>query len=81
MRKRKSQPPELAPLRIRLTLDRGLAAYIRAYVKAVGIYGDERETIIAMVRNEVIRFTESQHIRAAIMPHLPRNIQRAWKGR
>lgn len=67
------------PLRIRLTFDDGLAAYIRALVASpVGIYGDERETIVYLVRSGVIKLFESEVYRNAMMPYLPKDIQRAW---
>ena len=48
-------PVERKPLRIRLTLDDGLASYLRALVASpVGIFGDERETIICAVRTFLI---------------------------
>jgi len=73
------EPIDRAPLRIRLTLDDGLAAYIRAIVASpIGFYGDERATIIFMVRQQIIQHTESPVIRDAIMPWLPVDIRRAW---
>jgi hypothetical protein len=50
-----TQVPRRRPLRIRLTLDDGLASYLRALVASpVGIFGDERETIIYAVRTFLI---------------------------
>lgn len=70
-----------APPRIRITLDDGLAAYIRAMVKGVRIYGDERETIIYLIRDALDRRTESDALLQMMMPHLPQDIQRAWLHR
>lgn len=78
---RNKQPKALsrAPLRIRLTLDERLAAYIRAYVAAVGIAGDERETIIFLLRSAVWESFRGG-IAEAMMPYLPEDIQAAWGG-
>lgn len=69
------------PLRIRLTLDAGLAAYVRAYTKGVGLYGTERETIVAFVREGINRRCEGDVLLEKMMPHLPPDIQRAWLHR
>lgn len=69
------------PLRIRLTLDSGLAAYVRAWVKGFGIPNNERDAIIDMVRDTVLKRLESETLREMMIPHLPRDIQRAFKGR
>jgi hypothetical protein len=66
------------PLRIRLTLDEGLADYVRAYAK-VGLQGpDIRETIIWCIRSHIIDLIEKQFWREAFEPHLnkPYNVKR-----
>lgn len=70
-----------APLRIRLTLDSGLASYVRAFVKGIGIYGDERGTIIHMIRQAVQEDAKSDNLLSHLMPHLPARIQLAWLHR
>lgn len=66
------------PLRIRLTLDRGLAAYVRAHVKGIGIAGSERETLVFMIRDCIVRDCENQVLCHLMMPHLPPDIRAAW---
>jgi hypothetical protein len=70
-----------APLRMRLTLDDGLASYLRALVNGVGLYGDERETAIYLIRDGLIDRFKADGFRAAMMPHLPDDIRRAWGDR
>jgi hypothetical protein len=70
------------PLRIRLTLDKGLAAWLRALCASpVGIFGDERETIIYLVRNGMRELAESEAFREAITPHLPEEIRKHTRKR
>ena len=68
---------ERKPLRIRLTLDDGLASWVRAYVKGIGLYGDERATIIAFVRRAIIEDSANDGFRSCMLPHLPPDIRRA----
>ena len=68
-----------APMRIRLTLDDGLAAYIRAYAAGIGIAGNERDTIIFLLRGAMTKSFRGG-IAEAMMPYLPEDIQAAWGG-
>lgn len=70
-----------APLRMRLTLDDGLAAYLRALVNGVGLYGNERETAVFLIGDGLSDRFKSDAFRAAMMPHLPDDIRRAWGDR
>lgn len=74
------------PLRIRLTIDDGLAAYLRAWVNGIGFAGDERETIIYLLRSKINddfthRNADGQRVfRDMMFPWLPKDIQAAWKA-
>ena len=77
--KRAHRKVKRAPLRIRLTFDAGLAAYIRAQAKF--LYGSERAAIIALVRSQIIADTGKDGLLQCMWPHLPPDIQRAWRHR
>jgi hypothetical protein len=70
-----------APLRIRLTLDDGLASYVRALVASpVGIFGDERDTIIFATRAFMIdKMAPGNGFRDPIIDHLPADLQKQWR--
>lgn len=68
-------------LRVRLTLDRGLASWIRAYHEAYGLHATIQETIIYLVRSAIIERSRNEASRKLLMPHLPADIQRAWGRR
>jgi hypothetical protein len=70
----------LKPLRIRLTLDAGLAAYLRALVNGVGIHGDERETLMFLIRDGIVKRMESEGMRRLMVPHLPADIRQHWSA-
>ena len=74
---------ESGPLRIRLTLDDGLASYLRALVASpCGFFGDERETIIYFIRSALIDMMKSgSGFREPIIDHLPPDLQRPWRKR
>lgn len=67
------------PLRIRLTLDAGIASWLRALCASeVGIFGDERETIIYFVRSSLIDLTKpSSGFHDPVVRHLPPEIRKA----
>lgn len=73
------------PLRIRLTIDSGLAAYLRAWVCGIGLAGNERETIIYLLRCRLNDDFEHRNnngdrvFRDMMFPWLPKDIQAAWK--
>lgn len=71
---------ERKPLRIRLTIDDGLASYLRALVASpVGIFGDERETIVYALRTFLIdRMCKDSGFRDPIMRHLPPDLRKLW---
>lgn len=74
------EPIQREPLRIRITLDDGIASYLRALVKCpFGIFGDERETIVYLTRSGLIKLWESPSYREAMLPYLPQDIQDAWR--
>ncbi|MBA2412691.1 MAG: hypothetical protein H0V63_07675 [Burkholderiaceae bacterium] len=67
------------PLRIRITLDDGIASYFRALrASPFGIYGSEQATAIYLIREGLISRFEQPIYRDAMMPHLPDDIQKAW---
>lgn len=70
---------ESKPLKIRLTIDAGLAAYIRAEAKI--LYGSDRAAIIALLRNAIQTDIRSDGWLLALYPHLPPEIQKAWAHR
>lgn len=74
-------PVKTGPLRIRLTIDDGLASYLRALVASpCGIFGDERETIIYFVRSALIDMLKPDNgFREPIIDHLPIDLQRVWR--
>lgn len=69
------------PLRIRITLDDGLASYLRALCASpVGIFGDERETIIYAVRSFIIDLTKpSSGFFEPIVRELPDDLRKVWE--
>ena len=71
---------ERAPLRIRLTLDDGLAPYLRALCASpAGIFGDERETIIFAVRTFLIdKMKPGNGFFEPILRELPEDLQKVW---
>lgn len=73
-------PVKRAPLRIRLTLDDGLATYLRALVASpAGIFGDERETIIYAVRTFLIdKMAVGNGFREPILRQLPDDLRKTW---
>jgi hypothetical protein len=75
-------PVKRATLRIRLTIDDALASYLRALVASpVGIYGDERETIIFALRSFMIDHMKAgSGFREQIMRELPDDIRSAWEN-
>lgn len=76
-------PTRREPLRIRLTLDSGLASYLRALCESeAGIFGDERETIIYAVRSFIQDLMKKESgFRAPITAHLPPDLQKMWRDR
>ena len=68
-------------LRLRLTVDAGLAVYLRALaMSSVGIFGDERKTIIYALRSFLIDLTKpGSGFRDGMFPHLPPRLQKLWK--
>lgn len=68
-------------MRVRVTVDAGLAPYLRALVASpVGIFGDERETIIYALRTMLIDLTKpGSGFREGMFPHLPPRLQKIWK--
>ena len=68
------------PLRIRLTIDDGLASYLRALVASpAGIFGNERETIIYFVRSALIDMMKPDNgFRQSIIDHLPADLKKLW---
>lgn len=59
------------PLRIRITLDEGLADHMRGYA-SIGIHGDLRETIVYCIREHIIGLMHHEAWRTIIEPHLNR---------
>lgn len=76
-------PAERRPLRIRITLDDGLAPYLHALCESeAGIFGDERETIIYAVRTFLIdKMAKGNGFRKFIIPNLPPDLRRHWEER
>jgi hypothetical protein len=68
------------PLKITITLDDGLASYLRALCKSeVGIFGDERETIVYALRTFIHeKMLATSGFRNNIIRHLPPDLQKAW---
>jgi len=68
-------------MRVRVTVDAALAPYLRALVASpVGIFGDERETIIYALRTLLIDLTKpGSGFRDGMFPHLPVRLQKIWK--
>lgn len=71
-------PVERRPLRIRITLDDGLASYLRALCESeAGIFGDERETIIYAVRTFLLDMMKKDSgFKPHIVKHLPGDLRR-----
>lgn len=66
-------------MRIRLTFDDGLAAYIRAQAKV--LYGTDKAAIVALVRRSILEDCKSDNLLEWMYPHLPADIQQAWAHR
>jgi hypothetical protein len=68
------------PLRIRLTVDAGLATYLRALVASpAGIFGDEGDTIIYALRTFLIdKMTIKNGFREPIIRELPPDFRKRW---
>jgi hypothetical protein len=75
-------PTTREPLRIRLTLDDGLASYLRALCKSdMAIFGNERETIIFAVREFLLsKMTKGNAFRESIIDNLPDDLQAHWRA-
>jgi hypothetical protein len=69
------------PLKIRLTLDKGVASWLRALCASeVAIFGDERATIVYFVRSSLIDLTKpGSGFREPVIRHLPKEIREAMK--
>lgn len=74
-------PKKREPLRIRLTLDSGIASYLRALCESeAGIFGDERATIIYAVRGFIQDLMKKDSgFRAPIIRHLPPDLRHHWE--
>lgn len=77
--KRRRAPAQGRPMRLTIVLDRGIASYLRAYCKTASVWGNERQTAVAMIREGLLDVTKNQHLLGMMLPHLPPSIQEAWR--
>ena len=63
---------------VRVRMDSGLYAWVRAYTKGMGLGETTEESIIYLVRKGIHEAIGSAALREAMMPHLPKRIRRAF---
>lgn len=64
---------------ILVRLDDGLKAHVDAVV-AFGLFGGHEQTVVYLIRSEIIRMLGTPGLRAAIVPHLREPYRSAFGG-